>query len=125
MVDIAQYADGRVTLSYRGRALKHKRYACQDQAGRSKSQDSKTVNTRVDQVRQKERRRIAELAAAMAHQDSQRRNWATSVRYITSVNLARSRHAASRVKYSNWTRVRHMRPRPARWSTSPSTPTGE
>ena len=73
MVDIAQYADGRVTLSYRGHALKHKCYACQDQAGRSKSQDSKTVNTRVDQVRQKERRRIAELAAAMAHQDSQRR----------------------------------------------------
>ena len=50
----------------------------------------------------------------------QRRNWATSVRCISSVNSARSRHAASRAKYSNWTRVRHMHPRPARWSTSPS-----
>ena len=73
MVDIAQYADGRVTLSYRGHALKHKRYACQDHIGGGKAQDSKTVNTRVDAARQKEHRRIAELAAAMQHQDSQRR----------------------------------------------------
>lgn len=73
MVDIAQYADGRVKLSYRGHALKHKRYACDDQAGHNKSHDTKTVNTRVDEVRQRERRRIAELATAMNHQESQRR----------------------------------------------------
>ena len=73
MVDIAQYADGRVKLSYRGHALKHKRYACQDQAAHNKSHDTKTVNTRVDEVRQRERRRIAELATAMEHQESQRR----------------------------------------------------
>jgi transposase len=73
MIDIAQYADGTVTLSYRGHALKHKGYACQDHVSRGKAQDSKTVNTRVDEVRQKERRRIAELAAAMEHQESQRR----------------------------------------------------
>ena len=30
MVDIAQYANGEVTLSYRGHTLKHKRFACQD-----------------------------------------------------------------------------------------------
>ena len=73
MVDIAQYADGTVTLSYRGHALRHRRYACQDRVSGAKRHDSKTVNTRVDEVRQKERRRIAELAAAMEHQDSQRR----------------------------------------------------
>ena len=73
MVDIAQHADGRVTLSYRGHVLKHKRYACQDPESRSKSQDTKTVNMCVDEMRQKGRRRIAELAAAMAQQDSQRR----------------------------------------------------
>jgi transposase len=74
LVDIAQYADGTVTLSYRGHALRHRRYACQDHVSGAKRHDSKTVNTRVDAVRQKERRRIAELAAAMEHQDSQRRN---------------------------------------------------
>ena len=92
MVDIAQYADGRVTLSYRGHALKHKRYACQDQLGRSKNQDSKTVNTRVDEARQRERRRIAELAAAMEHQEGQRRKGI----YKTNSPANAPRAAASR-----------------------------
>ena len=73
MVDIAQYANGTVTLSYRGHALKHRRYACQDHVSGGKNRDSKTVNARVDEVREKERRRIAELAAVIEHQNSQRR----------------------------------------------------
>ena len=28
MVDVAQHRDGRLELSYRGQALRHKRYAC-------------------------------------------------------------------------------------------------
>ncbi len=72
MVDIAQYADGSVTLSYRGHALKHRRFACQDHLSRSKCADSKNVNRQVDQAREKERRRIAELTAVIEHQNSQR-----------------------------------------------------
>ena len=73
IVDIAQHRDGRLALSYRGQALRYKRYACDDHLSRSKLADAKTVGQRVDQAADKERKRLAGLAASIAHQDSQRR----------------------------------------------------
>ena len=73
MVDIAQHRDGRLELSYRGQALRYKRYACNEHLSRSKLADAKTVDQRVDQAADKERKRLASLAASIAHQDSQRR----------------------------------------------------
>jgi len=72
MVDIAQHRDGRLELSYRGQALRHKRYACNDHLSRTKLADAKTVGQRVDKAVDKERKRLASLAAGIAHQDSQR-----------------------------------------------------
>ena len=73
MVDIAQHRDGRLELSYRGQALRYRRYACNDHLSRNKVADAKTVGQRVDQAMAKERQRLATLAASIAHQDSQRR----------------------------------------------------
>ena len=72
MVDIAQHRDGRLELSFRGQALRHKRYACNDRLSRTKLADDKTVGQRVDKAVDKERKRLASLAASIAHQDSQR-----------------------------------------------------
>ena len=71
-VDIAQHRDGRLELSYRGQALRYKRYACNDHLSRTKVADAKTVGQRVDQAVDKERKRLASLVASIAHQDSQR-----------------------------------------------------
>ena len=73
MVDIAQHRDGRLELSYCGHALRHKRYACCDHLSRGKTANAKTVGQRLDHAVDKERKRLATLAAAIAHQDSQRR----------------------------------------------------
>jgi transposase len=72
-IDIAQYADGRLELSYRGHVLAHRAYACHDHLSRTKASDGKTVNPKVDALRDKERRRIARLVVGLAHQDAQRR----------------------------------------------------
>jgi hypothetical protein len=73
MVDIAQHACGKLELSYRGHALKHSAYAFQDHLSRKKTADAKGVNERVDQAVTKERKRLAQLKASMAHQGDQRR----------------------------------------------------
>jgi hypothetical protein len=73
MVDITQHQDGRLELSYAGKALRHKGYVAQDHLSRSKNADAKTVNQRVDQAVHKEYKRLASLAAQIAHQDDQRR----------------------------------------------------
>lgn len=72
MVDIAQHRDGRLVLSYRGQVLRYRRYACSDHLGRTKLADAKTVGQRVDQAVDRQRKRLASLAASIAHQDSQR-----------------------------------------------------
>ena len=73
MVDIAQHRDGRLELSYRGQALRYKRYACNEHLSRSKLTDAKTVGQRVDEAADREHKRLASLVASIAHQDSQRR----------------------------------------------------
>lgn len=72
MVNIAQHPDGSLELSYRGRALTYRRFACHDHLSRSKPSDSKGLNAHLDRLRDKERERIARLAASIDHQDSQR-----------------------------------------------------
>ena len=72
-VDASQFRDGRLELRYRGQILRHKRYAYNDQLGAIKLADDKTVNKRVGQVLQRERKRLDTLAASIAHQASQRK----------------------------------------------------
>ena len=50
MADSAQHRHSRLELSYRGQALRYKRYACNDHLSRSKLTDAKTVGPRVNQA---------------------------------------------------------------------------
>ena len=72
-VDIVQFADGRLQLSWRGQMLKHRAYRLHEHLGRGKAADDKTIGARVDAIKQKEQRRLARLAAEIEHQNDQRR----------------------------------------------------
>jgi transposase len=71
LVDIAQHADGTLHLSYRGQPLAYRSFAVHaprpDQGA-----DHKTVNARVDRVRDAQHTRLQRLKAELAFQDSQR-----------------------------------------------------
>ncbi len=62
-VDIVQFADGRLELSWRGQVLKCRAYGCNDHLGRSKAADDKTINMRMDAIKDREQRRLARLSA--------------------------------------------------------------
>ena len=70
-VDIAQYADGRLELLYRGQALAYQAHMVHEHLSRKKLVDDKNVNQRVDVLRQ-ERRKIGKLKALIDMQDSMR-----------------------------------------------------
>ncbi len=70
-VDIAQYADGRLELLYRGHPLAHKAYVVHEHLARKKLADGKSVNQRVDVLSQ-ERRKIGKLKALIDMHDSMR-----------------------------------------------------
>lgn len=72
-VDIVQFADGRLELSWRSQVLKHRTYGLHEHLGRSKAADDKTLDARVDAIRDKEQRRLARLSAEIEHQNDQRR----------------------------------------------------
>ncbi len=76
MVDIVQHAGGDLALSYRGQALRYRRFACHDHLSRSKFADAKTLDTKLEPLRKTtgdaERERLARLTAELAYQDSQR-----------------------------------------------------
>ena len=76
MVDIAQHADGTLHLSYRGHSLAYKRYAVHEPSRVGRVVDHKSVNARLDKVRDKERdaqhARLQRLKAELAFQDDQR-----------------------------------------------------
>lgn len=72
-VDIVQFADGTLELSWRGQVLQHRVYGLHEHLGRSKAADDKTLDAKVDALRQKEQRRLARLSAEIEHQDDQRR----------------------------------------------------
>jgi transposase len=72
-VDIVQFADGRLQLSWRGQVLKHRAYGLHEHLGRGKTADDKTIDARVDAITAKERRRLARLDAQIEHQNDQRR----------------------------------------------------
>jgi transposase len=73
-VDIVQFADGRLELSWRSQVLKHRAYGLHEHLSRNKAADDKTLDTRVDSLRDKEQRRLARLAAEIEHQNDQRRD---------------------------------------------------
>lgn len=76
MVDIAQHGDGTLHLSYRGKRLQHRRYGMEGGQCRVPSEDHKTLNKRVDKVRDaqqtKEQIQLNRLRSELAFQDSQR-----------------------------------------------------
>lgn len=76
-VDIVQFADGRLELSWHGHILKHRAYGLHGHLKRSKAADDKSLNGRVDALKDKaldkERVRLARLAAQIEYQNRQRR----------------------------------------------------
>jgi len=72
-VDIVQFADGSLELSWRGQVLRHRAYGLHEHLGRSKAADDKTLDARVDALRAKEQRRLERLNAEIDHQNDQRR----------------------------------------------------
>jgi len=72
-VQIVQFADGRLELSWRAQVLTHRAYGLHEHLARTKVVDDKTINVRVDALKDKERRRLARLAAQIEHQNEQRR----------------------------------------------------
>ena len=73
MVEIVQFADGRLELSWRGQILRHRTWGWHEHLKGGKMADAKAINDRVDAIVLKERRRLARLAAQIEHQDAQRR----------------------------------------------------
>lgn len=71
-VDIVEFGDGNIELLYRGKVLKHTRYAVQTRKGCSTPADDKRINAEVDRLMQAQHMRIARVAAQIRHQDAQR-----------------------------------------------------
>jgi transposase len=74
-IDIAQHADGHLDLSYRGKPLRHRAFACHNHLSGSKLADAKTINGKIEPLRKPtdpERTRIARLKAELDFQSSQR-----------------------------------------------------
>lgn len=72
VVDIAQYADGRIEVLYRGQPLAHTRFTAHAHLKASKEVDDKAVNARVDAALHRQRTQIARLMASIDHHNSQR-----------------------------------------------------
>ena len=72
IVDIAEFADGRIEVLYRGQPLQHRRFTVHAHLKGSKVADGKALNARVDSAVGKQRAALARLLAAIEHQDAQR-----------------------------------------------------
>ena len=72
VVDIAQYADGRIEVLYRGQILHHRRFTAHAHLKAPKIVDDKALNARVDSALDRQRSALAKLLAAIEHQDAQR-----------------------------------------------------
>lgn len=73
MVNIAEHADGTLHLSYAGKTLAHRSFAVHDpQTKRQPPADHKTLNTRVDRLREAQRSKLLRLKSEIAFQDAQR-----------------------------------------------------
>jgi len=72
IVDIAQYADGRIEVLYRNQPLRHRRFTAQVHLKAAKVVDGKALNARVDTAIGKQRAALAKLLAAIEHHDAQR-----------------------------------------------------
>lgn len=72
MIDIAQLADGTLRLSYCGRPLRHRSYACNGHHAAQKRVTAKTLDGAVDAVVLRERARLSRLKNELAFQEVQR-----------------------------------------------------
>jgi transposase len=72
MVDIAQHRDGSLHLSYRGQSLAYRTYSSHEDMHKPPAEDHKTVNQRVDKVRDARLAKLRRLQAELSFQDSQR-----------------------------------------------------
>ena len=72
VVDIAQYADGRIEVLYRGQPLRHRRFTVHAHLKTSKEVDDKALNERVHGALARQRAAIASLIASIEHQDCMR-----------------------------------------------------
>jgi hypothetical protein len=72
IVDIAQYADGRIEVLYRGELLRHRRFTAHAHLKTPKIVDDKTLNARVDTALARQRLALARLQATIEHQDALR-----------------------------------------------------
>ena len=73
MVDIAQRGDGALHLSYRGRSLTFQSFAAHEPRSTGRVADDKTINARVDKVRNAQQSALQRLQAELAFQDAQRK----------------------------------------------------
>ena len=74
-INIVQHADGQLGLSYRGKSLQHRAFACYEHLSRSKIADAKTLPGKIASLLKPanpERARIARLKAELDFQRSQR-----------------------------------------------------
>ena len=74
-INIVQFADGQLSLSYRGKPLQHRAFALHDHLNNGKLADAKTLPGKIDSLRKPtnpERTRIARLKAELEFQASQR-----------------------------------------------------
>ena len=69
-VDIAQYADGQIEVLYRGQVLQYKAHLLHEHLRNRQTEDSKTVNDRVDTAA---RRQVARTCAQVALQEDMRK----------------------------------------------------
>ena len=75
MINIVQLANGQLSLSYRGKPLRHRAFTVHEHLNRSKLADAKTLPGRLDALRKHsdpERARLARLKAELDFQASQR-----------------------------------------------------
>lgn len=72
IVNIAQHADGQIEVLYHDQPLEHRRFTVHQHLKTPRVVDDKNLNDRVDKALDKQRLRIARLAASIDHHNSQR-----------------------------------------------------
>lgn len=72
VVDIAQFADGRIEVLYRGNPLRHQRYTVHAHLKSRKVIDDKQINAHVETALAKQRLALVRLMASIDHQNAQR-----------------------------------------------------
>lgn len=72
VIDIVQYADGRLEVLHRGHVLRHRSFTVDEHLKKRRPASAKDVNARVDDALERQRRTIARLMASVQHHNEQR-----------------------------------------------------